>query len=517
MRPVEFFAEVLTHVKGELANKPLKLEPWQQSILANLYGWKRPDGTRRYRETLIYVPRKNGKTALAAGIILYTLFCDGERGAEIYGAASTYEQACFVFQQARGMVIQESELRSRCRVFNGQAKSITREDVMSFYRPIASEATASHGQNTHLAVIDELHALKDRELYDVLKTSMGARRQPLLVSITTADFEREGSICNELHGYASQVRDGVVSDPYFLPVIYEATSKDDWKSEETWRKCNPNLGISISTDSFSEACQKAQTIAAYENTFKRLHLNIRTEQDVRWLALETWDRCGQESIDEDELAGRACFAGVDLSTTTDVSACVLVFPPECEGSCTTNDGTFDVLPFFWVPRAGAEKRSKKDRVDYVKWIRDGYMFATDGDVVDYDAIREHLRLLAERYNICEVAIDRWNSTQLQTQLMGDGMNVVQFGQGFASMTAPTKELEKLIIANRLRHGSNPVLRWMASNVSVEQDAAGNMKPSKKKSAEKIDGIVALIMALGRSMVSEVRAASVYETRGIEWV
>jgi phage terminase large subunit-like protein len=319
--------------------------------------------------------------------------------------------------------------------------------------------------------------------------------------ITTADFDRE-SICNEKLDYAKKVRDGIIEDPAFLPCVYEASVEDDWTSPEVWGRVNPNLGVSISREYFERECKRAKESPAATNTFKRLHLNVKTQNDVLWLPLERWDACKGGL---GELDGRECWGGLDLSTTTDISAFVLVFPQE--------DGSYDVLPRFWVPQDGAERRERRDRVPYQGWIAKEFIKATPGNVIDYDVIRADINALKEQFNIREIAVDRWNATQITTQLEGDGFTMVPFGQGFANMTAPTKELEKLVIDRGIRHADNPVLRWMASNVSVEQDAAGNLKPSKKKSTERIDGIVALIMGLGRAMVRP-DSKSVYEGRGV---
>lgn len=490
---IRFFHDDLRHVKGEKAYTPFYLERWQQAIMANLFGWvRKSDGRRRYRQAFIFVPRKNGKTPIAAGIVLYLLFEGNEPGAEIYGAASEYRQATFVFEHARGMVLQSKRLLDRCKIYSGQAKSIQLTSDYSTYRVISSDAFTKHGFNCNAYIMDETHTQLNADLTDALETSVGARREPLGIHITTSDYEREGSICNELHAHASKVRDGL-HDPEFLPVIYEAADEDDWADPAVWGKANPNLGVSLSMDYLVSACEKAKRLPRYENVFKRLHLNIRTEQDVRWLPMEKWDEC-DDAIDEQELEGRACYAGLDLASTTDIAAFVLAFQGE--------DGRFDVLPFFWCPADGAHERERRDRVPYLTWSRQEHIEMTPGNVVDYDRIRERIVELGQRFEIQEIAIDRWNSTQLQTQLQGDGFDVVPFGQGFGSMTAPTKELEKLVLSGKISHGGHPVLRWMASNAAAEEDAAGNIKPSKKKSTEKIDGIVALIMALGRAMVSE---------------
>ncbi len=502
---IDFFHECLTHTKGKWAGRPLLLELWQQAIIGNLFGWKRPDGTRRYREALIYVPRKNGKTQIVAGIACLVLFCDNEPGAEIYSAAADEDQAKIAFAMAKQMVLQEPALAARAKIVDS---AIVYERQVSSYKPISSIADTKHGASTHLALIDELHVHSSRDLVDVLITSTGARSQPLIVHLTTADYQRPGSICNEKHEYASKVRDGIIDDPAFLPVIYEASREDDWTAEATWRKANPNLGISIPLDYFVRECKRAQDTPGYENTFKRLHLNIITEQASRWLAIERWDNADDRRPVAD-MAGRQCFAGLDLAATTDIAALVLLFPDE--------EGGFDLFPFFWIPGDSAILREKRDRVPYPTWIAGGFIRQTEGDVIDYDVIRRDINELAKVYNIRELAIDRWAATQITTQLQGDGLEVVPFGQGYGSMAAPSKEFEKMVLAGQIRHGADPVLRWMASNVAIESDAAGNIKPSKRRSTERIDGIVATIMALGRALVSTDDGRSVYETRGIDVV
>lgn len=509
----------LRHVEGGLAGELFKLEPWQQAIIGNLFGWKRYDDkgreVRRYREAFIYVPRKNGKTPLVAGICNYVLFCDGEAGAQIYSAAAEREQASLLFRHAKGMVEREPVLSARAKVFGGVGhRSIQlRDDDASVYKVLSADADTKHGGNSHLVVIDELHAQPNRELVDVLQTSLASanRKQPMLIHITTADFDRE-SICNEKHAYACKVRDNGGDpnkpgyDPSFLPVIYEATPDDDWTAEATWEKANPNLGVSVSLDYLRRECKRAIETPSYQNTFKRLHLNIKTTNDAVFLDMNKWDTLPPCSTPE-QLEGRQCFGAFDLSTTWDITAFVLLFPPE------ETDGVWEWLPFLWVPKENAQLRERRDRVPYLSWIEGGYVRATEGNVVDYDVVRRDINELGKKYNITKIARDRWNASQISTQLMGDGFEVVDFGQGFASMSSPTKELEALVISGRLANPNNPALRWMAGNTAVETDAAGNLKPSKKKSTERIDGIVALVMAIGIGISEPLQQRSIYETPG----
>ena len=518
---IDFFPECIRHVEGGLAGQPFVLEVWQKAIVANLFGWKRFDSLgrvcRRYRECLLYVPRKNGKTPFCAALSLFIFFCDNERGSQCYVAAGEREQAGMLFRQAKGMVEYEPELMNRCKIYGGnasagQSKSIVREEDGSFLRVISADAETKHGGNTHLAIIDELHVQPNRDLVDVLRTSMASqnRLQPLMVYLTTADFARI-SICNEIHRRACHVRDGIISDSAFLPVIYEATIDDDWKSPTTWAKANPNLGVSVSIDFMRRECPEAINNPAYENTFKRLHLNIQTEQDVRAIPMDKWDACGILSVNEDELEGRECYAGLDLSTRIDITAFVMLFKPLEEKD------PWIVVPRFWIPGDNADRRAKKDRVPYPLWIKDGLIESHEGDALDYGLIRSDINRLRDKFNIQQIAIDPWNAAQLMLELQGDGFEMVQFRQGFASMSGPAKELLALIREVKISHGNNPVLKWMAANAATSEDPAGNIKFNKGKSTDRIDGIVALTMAVGLSINSTAKqnVGKYYETHELE--
>ncbi|WP_374289585.1 terminase large subunit [Pseudomonas fluvialis] len=486
-RAAAFFPRFLRHTKGEWAGKPFALEPWQeQQIIRPLFGNMRPDGTRQYRTAFVAIPRKAGKSTTAAGIALYTLLADGEMGAEVYSAAADRDQARIVFEQARQMVEAHPALRDRVKCYKN---SFVVEATGSVYRVLSADAYSKHGLNASAIIFDELHAQPNRELWDVLTTSTGARNQPLTFAITTAGHDKH-SICYEQWEYAEKVRDGLIDDPSFLPCIFAAPTDADWRLPATWKAAHPGLGVSIKDDYFETECARARSVPAYENTFRRLLLNQWTESDSRWLSSDAWMACAGELPD---LTGASCFAGLDLAATTDIAALVLAFP---DGANTY------VMPFFFVPQEAVEARSRRDRVPYDVWIRQGHMIATPGRVIDYDFIRQFINELGEKYHIKEIAFDRWNAAQISAQLEGDGFELVGFGQGFASMNAPTKELETRIIGTTLRHPDSPVLNWMAANVCVEMDAAGNLKPSKRKSTEKIDGIVAAIMALGRAMVNQ---------------
>lgn len=498
-RALDFFTECLRHVEGEKAGQPLMLEPWQAAIIGNLFGWLRPDGTRRYRTAFVYVPRKNGKTMLAAGVALYCGMADGEPGPQVYSAAAEKEQAALIFRDACGMIQQEPELAARCRIYR-TFKSIEFRENSGIYRSLSADADTKHGFNSHCVIVDELHAHPTRDLVDVLGTSTGARRQPLMFIITTADYERE-SVCNEFHDYAKKVRDGVLLDPWFLPVVYEATKADDWTSPDVWRRVNPNFGISVKADYLAEECEKAKKRPAYLNTFLRLHLNLKTDADVAWFPADQWRACaGPKPWQEFAgwLKGRDAYGALDLASTTDLAAWVLAFPLfESDGFPR---GGFAVVPRFFIPQEGAVEREKRDRVPYLSWQREGAIVLTPGNVTDYAAIEAQVLADCREYGVRCVTYDRWNASDLINRLGAEGVECVAFGQGFASMSAPAKALEGHVVGATLRHGQHPVLAWNAANVMTETDAAGNIKPSKKRSRQRIDGIVALVMALGGAIL-----------------
>jgi len=480
------FINSLTHTKGPFARQTFNLRPWQLRILKRLFK-KRPDGRRQYRTCLLMLPRKNGKSELAAAIALYGLLADGETGAEVYSAAADRDQAGLVFGVAAQMLRNDPALDAECYIVESQ-KRIVHRSSGSFYRAISAEAYSKHGFNASVVIYDELHAVgTDRRLYDVLSTSMSGRDQPLMLIISTAGFDRH-SILWELYAHAKKVEENPSLDPTFLPILYEAPPTADWTSKRVWQKANPALGDFKSLEDMQIACARAQEIPAQENVFRRLHLNQWTEQSSRWIAMSTWDAC-QMPIPRDKLKGRRCFIGMDLSATTDLSALVAVFPDETGG--------FDVLSHFFVPADRIRDRSRRDHVPYDEWARQpGILTATPGAVVDYEAIRRVLQAWAAEFSVQLIAFDPWNATDLVTRLtQQDGLTCVAMRQGFASLSAPTKSLEQSILGKRLRHDGHPVMRWNISNVAVESDPAGNMKPSKTASTERIDGVVALIMAV----------------------
>jgi phage terminase large subunit-like protein len=466
------------------------------------------------------IPTHN--TTLAAGVALYLLDFDDEPGAEVYAAATKRDQARLCWDEAARMVRKAGGLDNRVRIVDSRANMHVVETAAKF-EALGADVDSLDGLNTHGAIIDELHAHKNRVVVDALETSAGARLQPLFLYITTAGLERE-SIYSETDDYAKRVAKGSVDDDGWFVFVAGLDEEDAWTDSAVYEKANPSLGVTIQIEELEQERDRALQVPGRVNVFKRLRLNKRTGQFSAWFLPEQWDACRyqgamapdwytsddrRQSAEAEELrirlTGKPCFAGLDLASTTDVAAFVLLFPDP--------EGDY-VLPFFWVPERASARRAERDQVPYQDWIDRGFITATPGDITDYDVIREDIRELAGRYRIRELAFDRWNATQLITQLQQDGATCVPIGQGFASLSAPSKELEGRIGARKIRHDGNPAMRWMVLNAEKEEDAAGNMKPSRARSADKIDGLVALIMAQARAMVSAGDGRSVYETRGL---
>lgn len=503
---VEFVSR-LRHTKGEWAGQPFMLQRWQKQFIRELFGRIRPeDRLRQYRTAYLEVPRKNGKTELAAALALLLLVGDEEPGAEVYSAAADRDQASLVFNAAATMVRSDPVLRQYLRILDS-SKRIVCYETNSFYHAISAEAYSKHGFNAHAVIYDELHVARNRELWDVLQTSQGARRQPLMLAITTAGHDRN-TICWEQHEYAEKILDGVIKDETFLPIIYAADPEDDWTDELVWQKANPNLGVSIKLDFLRQECKKAQEIPAYQNTFRRLYLNQWTTQETRWIDLDTWRAC-EGPVDPADLSGLKCWAGVDLSTTTDISSCAVVFEPDSEGRV-------NVLSFNWVPGENILKRARRDNVPYDAWARDGYITATDGNVIDYDRIANFIAYdLKEMFpNLCLVGYDPWNATQWAIGMESEGVPVYEVRQGYKTLSPACKEFERLVLGKILRHNGNPVLTWAVDNLVVTQDPAGNIKPAKDKATERIDPAVALIIALSAMLQDREDPVSPYESRGV---
>ena len=516
----------ICHVKGELAGRGIELEDWQkEDIIYPVFGIKRKkDKLRRFRTVYVEIPRKNAKSTLGAAIALYLLLSDGEPGAEVYSAAGDRDQAAIIFGIAKSMIEADSRLVKIARPYQHSITYKAQDKIIRFYKVISAEAKTKHGFNAHGLLFDELHTQPNRELWDVLTTSTGSRRQPLTFAITTAGYDKE-SICYEIHEYAEKVRAGIIQDDSFLPVVYSAPMESDIYDPETWKAANPGYGSIVKEEYIQTQVNKIKNQPSFESTFRRLHLNQWVGTAETWIPDDIWMGCSAEPILEGE-----CYGGLDLAKFRDVTAFVLYFP-----------ASHSVLPFFWVPSEVIHDRSRREGVNYDVWSRKGLMRTTPGNSIDHRVVfRDIIEICMELRIIRKVereisfmethgevikktfyefdterplrgvAYDSWSAIDLVRDLMSEGFPMGGFRQGFASMSIPTKELEKLTFNGDLRHGGNAVLRWMASNVQIETDPADNIKINKKKSREKVDGIVALVMAIGESMTAEPEKRSRYE-------
>ena len=504
---VKRFIECLKHTKGEFHGKPFTLLPWQEKIISDVFGTVRDDDPtmRQYTTAYIEITKKQGKSELGAAIALNMLVNDDEWKAEVYSCASDRQQAAIVFDVACDMVRQSPALSKRIKIVPS-TKRMVYVPTGSIYQVLSSEVATKHGLNVSACIFDELHTQPTRALYDVMTQGSGdARRQPLWFFLTTAGTDRT-SICWEVHQKALDLLEGRKKDDRFYPVIYGLAESEDWHKEENWYKANPSLGYTITIDKVRDAYHKALETPADENMFRQLRLNQWTAQSVRWMPMDKWDECGGY-VSEYDLEGRACYGGLDLSSTSDLTTLVLVFPP------LDDSEPYIILPFFWLPDETLALRVRRDHVMYDVWEKQGFLKTTEGNVVHYGFIEKFIVELGERFNIREIGYDRWNASMMVQALEEDGFNMIPFGQGFRDMSAPTKELMRLVLEHRINHGGHPVLRWNMDNAFVRTDPAGNIKIDKEKSTEKVDGAVAMVMALDRAMKNQ-NNGSVYDTRGL---
>ena len=500
------FIECLCHTKGKWSGKPFELIDWQERIIRDVFGTIKSNGYRQFNTAYIEIPKKQGKSELAAAVALLLCCGDGEERAEVYSCAADRQQASIVFEVAADMVRMCPALSKRVKILASQ-KRIIFHPTNSIYQVLSAEAYSKHGLNISGVVYDELH-VADRKMFDVMTKGSGdARMQPLYFLITTAGND-VNSIGYETHQKAKDIIEGRKVDHTFYPVIYGAELSDDWTDPEVWKKANPSLGITVPIEKVEAACESARQNPGEENAFRQLRLNQWVKQSVRWMPMEKWNACSFP-VDEKALEGRACYGGLDLSSTTDLTSFVLVFPPEDE------DDKYRILPYFWIPEETLDLRVRRDHVPYDTWEKQGYIMTTEGNVVHYGYIENFIEELGTRFNIREIAFDRWGATQMVQNLEGMGFTVVPFGQGYKDLSAPTKELFKLTLEEKIAHGGHPVLAWNIDNVTVKTDPAGNIKMDKEKSTEKIDGAVATVMALARALVGgSMETDSIYDSRGL---
>lgn len=502
------------HSKGEWAGKPLELLDWQwHELILPLFGWIRPDGTRRFRRAYIEIPKKNGKSTLAAGIGLYLLVGDGEKGAEVYSAAMDREQAGIVHSEAVRMV-QASASLMKSLDLNKTTHNIAFARTNSWYRALSAEAETKEGLNAHGIIIDELHAWKGRRLWDTLRYAGRARRQPLLWVITTAGDDVH-SVCYEQHTYARGILRGDIADTRTFAYIRAARQRsegdevdDDWTEPTTWRRANPSLGITIKEDDFAAEVEEAKKLPASEASMKRYSFNVWATATNPWLRWEDWAKC-HKKFTEADLLGCRCYGGLDLASTRDMAAFVLCFP--------WDESVYRLLPFFWLPEETVRARESPEL--YRVWAKAGFLRVTPGNVTDYAFIKRDIGELNQKFRIGEFAYDPWNAEKLTQEIEEEhGIKRFAFGQTIGNFAPATKEFERLLLSGRLQHDGHPVLSWQAGHVQVKSDPNGNKRPVKPEGNDKrkIDGIVAALMSLARAILSEA-GPSVYDTQGIAYL
>jgi phage terminase large subunit-like protein len=515
-RAVEFCERYIRHSKGRWAGRPFVLLPWEVFIVRSLFGWKRLDengnetDARRFRFAFVQVAKKNGKSLLASAIALLLTILDNEPGAEVYSAATTQDQARIVFDEAARSIRRSPTLQRFVKVFGGRPQSRTNnisvERLAAKFEPLAADADTADGINPHGLIIDELHRWKRREFFDILLEGFGARENPLAFAITTAGAGQEG-VWWEQRDYSSKVLERIVEDLEFFAFIAEPAKDADWTEEETWEQGNPSIDEVVDRKNLRKECQRAIALPSRENSFRRFKVGQLTEQIDRWIPLELWDSNGGK-ISEELLEGQPCFAGMDLSSTTDISTVCYWFPTLLE------DGAHRLLWRAWLPEERIRTGTREDQVAYQQFVDAGVLQTTPGNVIDYAFIEAQVVADAERFEIQEFAFDPWNASSIVSRLQEvHGFTMVKVSQGVAGLSASSKEFEILLGKRKVCHGENPLARWCLSNLAIYTDAQGNIKPSKKSSGGRIDLMTAAITALARAMLT-FDHASVYETRGL---
>lgn len=495
-----FYPRFLKHSKGKWARKPMELSPWQVFIVGSIHGWRRLDGSRRFRYAYVEIPRKNGKSTLAAAIGLDMFLIDNENGAEIYSAATKRDQAKIIFDEAKRMVGLNKELSKKVV----RLKTVLEyEATQSKFEPLSSDSRTLDGLNPHCVLVDELHKHRDRTVFDVFDTALGARRQPLILVITTAGDDSSETVYAQENEYAINVLRGSVEDDSVFAYIATIDKEDKWDDPAAWAKANPNIGISIYADDLERQARKAVKSPSARSAFKRLRLNVRQGAAERAIDIELWNENHKHKIDIDKLLGRKCYGGIDLSSKIDLTAWVKLFEPIEDG------GPFIIVPRFWMPADTVTEKEDRDRVQYQRWIDAGLIETTSGNSIDYNVIEDAIWNDSQHFEIISTAYDPWNATQMTSSLYEKGMEMNEFVQGSKSYAEPVKEFDALLADRRVEHGDNPVLKWMAGNMMYVRDKNENKMPSKKASVGRIDGMSATLMALGRWVLTD-RTPSIYD-------
>lgn len=499
-RVCEFFRKFLRHSKSDFKSQPFELMDWQrEEIIYPLYGWKRANGFRRFRRAFIQIPKKNGKSTLCSGLSLYHLCADGENGTEVYNVAGDKSQASIVFDEANNMIEASPSLSQRLII----KKSLKRVDFppnKSFYRVLASDASTKEGFNAGCIINDELHAQKNRKLFDTLRYSGAGRKQPMNIVITTAGDD-EFSFWHEEYVYAKNVMDGIVRDDEYLVYIREATKQDDPFCEETWKKANPSYGVLIQPDEMRDVANNAKNQPSSLGIFLRYRLNIMTSSEARWISIDDWAKNEHKETPEPAFK-EECYVGLDLSSTIDMAGYILFFPKNKV-----------IIPRLWCPETTITKRIAQKRTRYDYWAAKGLVNVSKCDSLDYKLIEDSLVKDDNQYSIREIAFDPWNAAQFVITLYKHGFKLFPFRQGFGSYNAPMKEFQRMVTNGELTHYGNPLLAWMMSNVVAEEDSNKNLRPNKKKSKESIEGIICTLMGIGRWMLANEKR-SIYADRGM---
>jgi phage terminase large subunit-like protein len=482
------FIERLPHVKGPLAGEMIKLEPWQVFILTTVFGWVKPDGKRRFRRSYIEVPRGNAKSTLSSALALYMLAADREGGAEVYSLATTRDQARIVFGDAQTMARRSPGFRNRFNV-NVGAHNMNVLASGSKFEALSAEGSTLDGLNIHFGCVDELHAHKTRTVYDVVETGTGKRDNSLLWVITTAGSNRSG-ICYEVRSFVTKLLDGVFEDDSQFGIIYGLDDGDDWTSEESLIKANPNWGISVRSEILGPLQAKAMQLPSAVNNFKTKHLNEWVNADTAWMDMRSWDACANPDLDIESFVGQPCWIGLDLASKTDIAALVLVFQhPEIAEA-------YAVFGKYYLPEDTVNAAGNSQ---YSGWMNTGRLTVTPGNVIDFSWIEADLSDLVSRFAVQAVAFDPFQATQLSTRMLSEGLPMIELRPTVLNFSEPMKTLEALVLQKKLIHDGDPVLGWMASNVVAHLDAKDNIYPRKERAENKIDGVVALIMAISRAI------------------
>jgi phage terminase large subunit-like protein len=493
------FVECLPHIKGRWSTETIVLEDWQCFVLCTVFGWVHVEtGMRRFRIVYIEVPRKNAKSTITAGVGLYCLSADGESGAEVYSAATTGDQARIVFDVAKGMVRKQSRLAAEFGIGHGE-HALSVPMSMSTFKPLNAEGSTLDGLNVHMASVDELHAHKRRDVWDVLATATGSRAQPLLWAITTAGSDRAG-VCYEQRAYVCKLLEGSAADDSYFGVIYTIDADDDWTDEATWAKANPNLGVSVSVDDLRSKCSFALQMPSAQSNFLTKHLNVWVNADSAWMDMRKWDACARPALRVEDFAGQTAFAGLDLASKVDVACRALVFEKP--------DGKIAAFLQHWLPERAIEIAANSQ---YDGWARAGHLTVTEGEVIDLDAIEQTVIDDCKRYQVTEVGFDPFQATQMSGHLLDQGLPMVEVRPTVLNFSEPMKQLEAWVLAGEFEHNGDPVLTWMVSNVVCHRDQKDNIYPRKERPENKIDGVVALLIAINRFLARREEAGSVYNT------